>query len=115
MHERMTFQLAINGLRMAWFRRGPASGPILHSDRSSRYASGDCQKQLQVFGMLGSMSRKGDCWDNAVTETLFGFLKVERLHAMRFSVRQEAKDEVIDWLQFSTTATFIRRWAISAP
>lgn len=50
--------------------------------------------------MLGSMSRKGDCWDNAVTETLFGSLKVERLHGMRFETRREAKDEVMDWLQF---------------
>ena len=50
--------------------------------------------------MLGSMSRKGDCWDNAVTETLFGSLKVERLHGMRFDTRRAAKDEVMDWLQF---------------
>ena len=49
--------------------------------------------------MLGSMSRKGDCWDNAVTETLFGSLKVERLHGMRFGTRRAAKDEVMDWLQ----------------
>ena len=46
------------------------------------------------------MSRKGDCWDNAVTETLFGSLKVERLHGMRFDTRRAAKDEVMDWLQF---------------
>ena len=50
--------------------------------------------------MRGSMSRKGDCWDNAVTETLFGSLKVERLHGMRFDTRRQAKDEVIDWLRF---------------
>ena len=50
--------------------------------------------------MKGSMSRKGDCWDNAVTETLFGSLKVERLHGMRFATRRQAKDQVIDWLQF---------------
>ena len=66
----------------------------------SQYASGDFQKQLMAFGMLGSMSRKGDCWDNAVTETLFGSLKVERLHGMRFDTRRAAKDEVMDWLQF---------------
>jgi len=100
MHERMTRQLVIDALRMAWFRRRPALGLIFHSDRGSQYASGDFQKQLKAFGMLGSMSRKGDCWDNAVTETLFGSLKVERLHGMRFGTRREAKDEVIDWLQF---------------
>jgi transposase InsO family protein len=100
MHERMTRQLVIDALRMAWFRRRPASGLIFHSDRGSQYASGDFQKQLKVFGMLGSMSRKGDCWDNAVTETLFGSLKVERIHGMRFGTRRAAKDEVMDWLQF---------------
>ena len=46
------------------------------------------------------MSRKGDCWDNAVTETLFGLLKVERLHGMRFATRRQAKDEVMDWVAF---------------
>jgi hypothetical protein len=46
------------------------------------------------------MSRKGNCWDNAVTETLFGSLKVERLHGMGFETRRQAKDEVIDWLAF---------------
>ena len=66
----------------------------------TQYASGDFQKQLVTFGMKGSMSRKGDCWDNAVTETLFGSLKVERLHGMHFATRRQAKDEVIDWLQF---------------
>jgi putative transposase len=100
MSERMTRQLVIDALRMAWFRRRPANGLIFHSDRGSQYASGDFQKQLSAFGMKGSMSRKGDCWDNAVTETLFGSLKVERLHGMRFATRRQAKDEVVDWLRF---------------
>jgi transposase InsO family protein len=85
---------------MAWFRRRPAAELIFHSDRSSQYASGDFQKRLTAFGMRGSMSRKGDRWDNAVTETLFGSLKVERLHGMRFETRRQAKDKVIDWLRF---------------
>ena len=108
MSERMTRQLVIDALRMAWFRRRPASGLIFHSDRGSQYASGDFQKQLSTFGMRGSMSRKGDCWDNAVTETLFGSLKVERLHGMRFATRRQAKDEVIDWLRLlqSSKASF---------
>ena len=100
MSERMTRQLVIDALRMAWFRRRPTNGLIFHSDRGGQYASGDFQKQLSTFGMQGSMSRKGDCWDNAVTETLFGSLKVERLHGMRFATRRQAKDEVIDWLRF---------------
>ena len=63
MSERMTRQLVIDVLRMAWFRRRPTNGLIFHSDRGSQYASGDFQKQLVTFGMKGSMSRKGDCWD----------------------------------------------------
>jgi putative transposase len=100
MNEQMTRQLVIDALRMAWFRRRPAAGLIFHSDRGSQYASEDFQRELKAFGMKGSMSRKGDCWDNAVTETLFGSLKVERLHGMRFATRRQAKDEVMDWLVF---------------
>jgi putative transposase len=100
MGERMTRALVIDALRMAWFRRRPAPGLIFHSDRGSQYASEDFQRQLMTCGMKGSMSRKGDCWDNVVTETLFGSLKVERLHDMRLSTRRQAKDEIMDWLTF---------------
>lgn len=85
---------------MAWFRRRPAQGLIFHSDRGGQYASEDFSRQLSAFGMKASMSRKGDCWDNAVTETLFGSLKVERLHEMCFATRRQAKDEIMDWLMF---------------
>ena len=97
MSERMTWQLVIDALRMAWFRR-PGPGLIFHSDRGSQYASGDFQRLLRAFRMRGSMSRKGDCWDNAVTETLFGSLKVERLAGMHFPTRRGAKDEIMSWL-----------------
>jgi putative transposase len=83
---------------MAWFRRRPTDGLIFHPDRGSQYASGDFQKQLVT--LKGSMSRKGDYWDNAVTETLFGSLKVGRLHGIHFAARRHAKDDVIDWLQY---------------
>jgi putative transposase len=71
-----------------------------HPDRGSRYASADFRKPLKRYGMRGSMSRKGDRWDNAVTETLFRSLKVERLHGMMFETRRAAMDEVVDWLVF---------------
>ena len=100
MGERMTRALVIDALRMAWFRRRPAAGLIFHSDRGSRYASEEFQLQLKAFGMNGSMSRKGHCWDKEVTETLFGSLKVQRLYGMRFTARRSAKDEVMDWLTF---------------
>ena len=60
------------------------------------------------------MSRKGDCWHNAVTETLFGSLKIERLHGMRFYTHRQAKDEVWTDFSFTIVAGFIRRWDISA-
>ena len=100
MGERMTRQLVIDALTMAWFRRRPEKGMIFHSDQGSQYASGDFRALLSKHGMRGSMSRKGNCWDNAVTETLFGSLKVERLHDIRFETRRQAKDEVIDWITF---------------
>jgi len=100
MDRTMTRQLVIDALRMAWFRRRPASGLVFHSDRGSQYASHDFQKQLTAYGIKGSMSKKGDCWDNAVTETLFGSLKVERLYGLRFVTRRAAKDEIMDWMQF---------------
>ena len=56
--------------------------------------------QLKAFGMKGSMSKEGDCRDNAVTETLFGSLKVELLYSIRFQIRRRAKDEDMDWLRF---------------
>src|ERR687898_979463 len=100
MGKRMTRHLVIDALTMAWFRRQPAKGLIFHSDQGSQYASTDFQGTLRRYGILGSMSRRGNCWDNAVTETLFGSLKVERLHGMHFETRRQAKDEVIDWLTF---------------
>ncbi|WP_152561469.1 IS3 family transposase, partial [Pseudomonas savastanoi] len=53
---------------------------------------------LQGYGIVSSMSRRGNCWDNACSETVFGSLKVERLHGLRFKTRRAAKDEVINWL-----------------
>ena len=53
---------------------------------------------LTEYGITASMSRRGDCWDNACSETLFSSLKVERLHGQRFATRRQAKDEVVDWL-----------------
>jgi putative transposase len=61
--ERMTKDLVIDALRMAWFRRRPLPGLIHHSDRGSQYCSHDYQEQLADYGMLPSRSRKGNCWD----------------------------------------------------
>ena len=100
LREDMAQDIAIDALRMAWFRRRPAphAGLIFHSDRGSQYASREFRSVLQGYGIRASMSRRGNCWDNACSETLFGSLKVERLHGQRFKDRCQAKDEVISWL-----------------
>ena len=89
-----------DALRMAWFRRRPEPGLIFHSDRGSQYCSHEFQGELKRFEMKSSMSRKGNCWDNAPTESLWGRLKVGRLYGRRFATRRQAMDEVIDWLNF---------------
>ncbi len=89
-----------DALRMAWFRRRPAPSLIFHSDRGSQYCSHEFQQALEGYEMKSSMSRKGDCWDNAPTESLWGRLKVGRLYGRRFATRREAMDEVMDWLNF---------------
>ena len=97
---RMTKALVIDALRMAWFRRRPNKGLIVHSDRGSQYCSHEFQAALKAYGMRSSMSRKADCWDNAPTESLWGSLKRARLHGRRFETRQAAQSEVMDWLAF---------------
>ena len=100
LREDMTRDIVIDALRMAWFRRRPSKEPglIFHSDRGSQYASQEFRDVLTGYGITASMSRRGNCWDNACSETLFGSLKVERLHGQRFATRRDAKDEAIAWL-----------------
>ena len=100
MQPHMHTSLVTDALRMAWFRRRPEPGLIFHSDRGSQYCSHAYQQTLVEYGMQSSMSRKGNCWDNAPTESLWGSLKVGRLYGMRFETRRQAMDEVIDWLMF---------------
>ena len=100
MKSHMETSLVTDALRMAWFRRRPEAGLIFHSDRGSQYCSREFQGNLTCYGMQSSMSRKGNCWDNAPTESLWGSLKVGRLYGMRFETRRQAMDEVIDWLTF---------------
>lgn len=98
MQPHMQTSLVTDALRMAWFRRRPEPGLIFHSDRGCQYCSHAFQQTLGEYGMQRSMSRKGNCWDNAPTESLWGSLKVGRLYGMRFETRRHAMDEVIDWL-----------------
>ena len=78
----------MDAFRMAWLQRQPGrkAGLLFHSDRGSQYAGQPFQQMLREYGVQGSMSRQGTCWDNACSETLFGSLKVERLHGQRFDL-----------------------------
>jgi transposase InsO family protein len=100
MKDHMQASMVTDALRMAWFRRRPAPGLIFHSDRGSQYCSHEFKDALAGYEMKSSMSRKGNCWDNAPTESLWGRLKVGRLYGKRFATRRDAMDEVMDWLTF---------------
>jgi putative transposase len=100
MQPHMQSSLVTDALRMAWFRRAPEKGVIFHSDRGSQYCGHEFQSALTGYKMKSSMSRKGDCWDNAPTESFWGRLKVGRLYGTKFVTRRQAMDEVIDWMTF---------------
>jgi len=100
MQSHMQTSVVADALRMAWFRRRPEPALIFHSDRGSQYCSHAFQQTRVEYGMQSSMSRKGNGWDKAPTESLWGSLKVGRLYGMRFETRRQAMDEVIDWLMF---------------
>jgi len=95
----MTSDIVIDALSMAWRRRRPVPGLIHHSDRGSQYASHAFQAQLKEYGMVCSMSRKGNCWDNAPTESFFNSLKNERVHGTRYNTRYEAKADLFDYIE----------------
>ena len=117
MREDMRRELVIDALRMAWFKRHPGkqAGLIFHSDRGSQYASQDFRDALEAYGITSSMSRRGNCWDNACSETLFGSLKVERLHGQRFVTRRQAKDETLAWLLWYNQARMHSTLAYVSP
>jgi transposase InsO family protein len=98
---RLDHELALQSLIMALKSRRFAKGPILHhSDRGVQYASEIYQRALASNGIQSSMSRKGDCWDNAVAESFFATLKTELMSDARWETRSEAKREVaeyVDW------------------
>jgi putative transposase len=96
---RMTADIVVDALTMAWFRRKPAPGLIHHSDRGSQYASHAFQARLTEYDMVCSMSRKGNCWDNAPSESFFNSLKNERVHGTRYGTRAEAEADLFDYIE----------------
>lgn len=98
MSTRMKAQLVCDALTMALWRRKPKAGLIHHSDRGSQYASKAFRQLLKKHGIQGSMSRKGNCWDNAVAESFFGSLKQERVQWTYYQTRLEAQQDVLDYI-----------------
>jgi transposase InsO family protein len=96
---RMTADIVTDALTMAWFRRRPAPGVLHHSDRGSQYASQTFQDKLKKYGMVCSMSRKGNCWDNAPTESWFNSFKNERIHGIRYATHAEMKAASFEYIE----------------
>tara|TARA_B110000503_G_scaffold107908_1_gene161236 strand:+ start:458 stop:1384 length:927 start_codon:yes stop_codon:yes gene_type:complete len=99
MSRRMTKDLVISALSKALTARGNPKNVIVHSDRGSQYASNEYKKLLKQYGLLGSMSKKGDCWDNAVAESFFATIKKEYIYQTHFKTRQEAELGVFDYVE----------------
>ena len=99
MGERMTKGLVIRCLRQAQGRRGNPRGVLIHSDRGSQYCSHEYQRQLQKQGLICSMSRKGNCWDNAPMESFWGKLKQEWLNDRHFRTRDEARAAIFWYIE----------------
>jgi len=97
--NRIKKDLVIEAITMATGRREVSPGLIFHSDRGSQYCSHKFQKVLHRHRIVPSMSRKGDCWDNAVSECFFGSLKTERVFGSNYSTRVEAKRDLFDYIE----------------
>lgn len=99
LNERMTHDLVDRALFRAVAAKKPARGLIHHSDRGSQYCSRNYQKLLQQFGIVPSMSRRGNCYDNAPMESWFGTLKSELTHHRHYRTRQEATQEIVEYIE----------------
>ena len=99
MRETMPQELTIAALRMAITNRRPGPGLVHHADRGSQYAARAYRRLLDESGMLCSMSRKGDCWDNAPMESFFGSMKTELGDGQPFETRQAAKSAVFGFIE----------------
>jgi len=99
MAAQMKTQLVNDALLMAIWKRKPNKGLLWHTDRGSQYASESHRELLKQHGIQQSMSRKGNCWDNAVSESFFHTLKTELIHHQKFQSREEAKQAVFEYIE----------------
>ena len=99
MSDRIDRALVLQALKLAAGRRVPDAGLTHHSDRGSQYASSDYRQALADLDIVCSMSRKGNCWDNAVAESFFATLKTELVYRRRFVTRVEAREAIFDFIE----------------
>lgn len=99
MSERIKGELTLQAFNSAVQRRRPKPGLLHHTDQGSQYACGDYQDALEAQGMRVSMSRRGNCWDNAPMESFFRTLKVELIFGHRFETRSSAREAIFEYLE----------------
>ncbi len=99
MSDRITKKLVSRSLFRAVASKRPSAGLIHHSDRGSQYCAHDYRKLLEQFGMKASMSRRGNCYDNAPMESFWGTLKNELVHHNHYTTRQEAIQEITEYIE----------------
>ena len=99
MGHRLTVELAERALTMALVKRNPTAGLLHHSDRGSQYAAHRYQQMLTTHGLTPSMSRKGNCWDNACVESFFGTLKRELVSHRHYATREEAQQDIFEYIE----------------
>jgi transposase InsO family protein len=99
MEPTLSRELALKALRMAINARNPPAGVMSHTDQGVQYASNEYQSLQKLYGIVASMSRKGNCWDNSVVESFFGTLKQEHVFFCDYATRDEARRSVFEWIE----------------
>ena len=99
MSQRITVELTEQALTMALAKRAPTAWLLHHSDRGSQYAATSYQRVLDEYGLIPSMSRKGNCWDNACVESFFGTLKRELVYQRQYATRSEATQDIFEYIE----------------
>jgi len=99
MSQSVEERIVLDALRMALLRRQPGPGVLFHSDRGSQYAGKACRRLLLDHGIASSMSRKGDCWGNAVSERFNATIKTEVIHRTKWISREQARAAVYEYIE----------------